>query len=127
MRLIDADFLISEIESHNDIENRGMTWATWQVVELLKNCLLPPNDPLALKELRRMGGEPVYCVDGYGNECWCLVNCDDGFPCCYDNETGLWDGFFYGMTGDGKHGLHQSGWLAYRRKPENQKDLGGKT
>ena len=76
-----------------------------------------PNDPLTMDELREMDGEPVFCIDGQGNECWCLVNCDDGLPCCYDNETGLWDGSYYMMTGDRKHGLHQAGWLAYRRKP----------
>lgn len=78
----------------------------------------PPNEPLTLDELREMDGEPVWCVDGRGNQCWCLVNCDDGLPCCYDNETGLWEDCFYGMTGDGRFGLHQSGWLAYRSKPE---------
>lgn len=76
------------------------------------------NPPLTLEELREMDGEPVFCIDGQGNECWCLVNCDDGLPCCYDNEIGLWDGSDYMMTGDRKHGLHQAGWLAYRRKPE---------
>ena len=71
-----------------------------------------------IEQLREMDGEPVWCVDGYGNACWCLVNCDDGLPCCYDNETGLWDGSFYEMSGDGKYGLHKTGWLAYRRRPE---------
>lgn len=75
------------------------------------------NPPLTLEELREMDGEPVFCIDGQGNECWCLVNCDDGLPCCYDNETGLWDGSYYMRTGDRKHGLNQAGWLAYRRKP----------
>lgn len=79
---------------------------------------LLPNDPLTLEELLEMDGEPVWCVDGRGNACWCLVNCDDGLPCCYDNETGLWEDCFYGMAGNWQHGLHQYGWLAYRRKPE---------
>lgn len=78
----------------------------------------PPNEPLTLEELRQMNGEPVWCVDGCGNECWCLVNCEDGFPCGYDNESGLWEGCFYGMAGDRKFGLHINGWLAYRRRPE---------
>lgn len=86
-----------------------------------------PNDPLTIDELLGMDGEPVFCVDGQGNKCWCLVNCNDWLPCCYDSEEGLWDGCFYGMTGDGKHGLHKSGWLAYKSKPENQKDFGGET
>lgn len=84
--------------------------------------LLPKlfNDPLTLDELREMDGEPVWCVDGRGNACWCLVNCDDGLPCCYDNETGLWEDCFYGMADNEQHGLHQYGWLAYRRKPEEE-------
>lgn len=80
--------------------------------------VLPPNDPLTLEELREMDGEPVWCVDSCGNECWCLLNCNYVAPYCYDNGSGLWDGSFYGMPGDGKHGLHELGWLAYRRKPE---------
>lgn len=78
----------------------------------------PPNPPLTLDELREMGGEPVWCVDGMMNQCWCLVNCDDDLPCCYDNEEGLWDGCFYGMEETWKHSLHPIGWLAYRRRPE---------
>ena len=80
----------------------------------------PPNEPLTLEELRQMDGEPVWCVDGLGNQCWCLVNCDDGLPCCYDNETGLWEGSFYDTTGDREYGLHQNGWRAYRRRPEEE-------
>lgn len=88
------------------------------IEQLRKAAAPPPNEPLTLEQLREMDGEPVWCVDGYGNACWCLVNCDDGLPCCYDNETGLWDGSFYEMSGDGKYGLHKTGWLAYRRRPE---------
>ena len=81
--------------------------------------LLPSNDPLTLEELREMDGEPVWCMDGRGNACWCLVNCDeDEGVFCYDNETGLWEGCFYGMTGDGNYGLSPSGWIAYYRKLE---------
>ena len=96
----------------------GTAQAAGQVREMWNRRTEPPNDPLTIEELREMDGEPVWCVDGYGNACWCLVNCDDGLPCCYDNETGLWDGSFYEMSGDGKYGLHKTGWLAYRRRPE---------
>lgn len=84
----------------------------------------PLNDPLNQEQLREMDGEPVWCVDGRGNACWCLVNVDDGTPHCYDNETGFWDGAFYGMSGDEKHGLHVFGWLAYRHKPEKGEEHG---
>lgn len=43
---------------------------------------------LTLEELRGMDGEPVWCVDGHGNACWCLVNCDDGLPCLFRD---IWD------------------------------------
>ncbi len=78
----------------------------------------PPNPPLTLDELRQMDGEPVWCVDGNGNACWCLVRCYYKHMNCYDKETGFWDEDFYGMAGDGQHGLHEVGWLAYRRRPE---------
>lgn len=66
------------------------------------------NDPLSLDELRELDGEPVWCVDGAGNQCWRLVNHDsDGLPICYDNEAGYWDGCLYGVIGDGQFGLHE--------------------
>lgn len=78
------------------------------------------NPPLTLDELREMDGEPVWCVDGRGYACWCLVNCYNDIMLCCDKESGLWDGDFYGMAGDGQHGLYEVGWLAYRRRPEDE-------
>ncbi len=75
MRLIDADFLVSEIKRHNDMTDRGMTWATWQVIELLENYPSPPNDPLTLEELREMDGEPVWITPG---GFWALVIANSG-------------------------------------------------
>lgn len=74
------------------------------------------NDPLTLEELQRMDGEPVFAIDGAGNQCWCLVNAD--YEECIDNETGAWVFAFYGLSGDGVCGLDkQIGWHAYRAKP----------
>lgn len=74
--------------------------------------------PLTLDELREMDGEPVWAIDGCGNQSWLLIDVDDeSRPNGIDKDTGFWDGDFYGMTGDGKHGLHVMGWLAYRHKP----------
>ena len=117
MRLIDIDFLISEIKSHNDMNDRSMSWATWQVIELLKNCPMPPNDPLTLEELREMDGEPVFIIPtrGSGGFCtWMLV--DTKYDLCREvhGEMAVFENC--GKT-----------WLAYRRKPENQKDFGGET
>lgn len=93
--------------------------------EEIKALIEPSNDPLTLDELREMDGMPVWCVDGIGNQRWGLVNHDsNGLPICYDNEAGYWDGCIYGMTGDGKFGLHQMGWRAYRSKPEGGSGYG---
>lgn len=108
MRLIDIDFLISEIKSHNDMNDRSMSWATWQVIELLQNCPMPPNDPLTLEELRKMDGEPVFIIPtrGSGGFCtWMLV--DTKYDLCREvhGEMAVFENC--GKT-----------WLAYRRKPE---------
>lgn len=84
------------------------------------------NDPLTQEELRKMDGEPVWCVDGIGNVAWCLVSVWSNREekalgaDCVDKNDGLWDATYYGMKGNGEHGLHAVGWLAYRRKPEAQ-------
>ncbi len=77
--------------------------------------------PLTLEELRQMDGEPVWLVDGSGNEMWGLVDAGDDHPDVIDSQCGLWRGEFYNMSGDGKNGLHLIGWLAYRRKPKEVK------
>ena len=84
------------------------------------------NDPLTQEELCKMDGEPVWCVDGIGNVAWCLVtvwsNREEKTQVadCVDKDYGLWNAAYYGMRGNGEHGLHAVGWLAYRRKPEVQ-------
>lgn len=85
------------------------------------------NGSLTTEELWSMDGHPVWCVDGAGHAAWCLIDASRGkefrrAPDAIDSDTGLWDGDFYAMTGDGANGLHCMGWLAYRRKPEGGKD-----
>ena len=75
----------------------------------------PANDPLTIEQLRKMDGEPVWCADGEGHSCYCLVNAES--EDCIDSECGAWCFEFYGMTGDGENGLHNMGWLAYGHKP----------
>lgn len=108
MRLIDADQLISDIQSHNDMEENNPTWRSKDVVMLLENAPEPPNDPLTLEELREMDGKPVpvWCdkVNGYifiaatktepYNQVW------------FFNHKGHWDTVLYYHT------------KFYRRKPE---------
>lgn len=76
------------------------------------------NEPLTLDELRKLNGEPVWLVDGDGNELWGLVDATNDPPEVFDSQYGLWLGEFYNMTGDEKMGLHSEGWVAYRHKPK---------
>lgn len=64
--------------------------------------------PLTLDELRQMDGEPVWIQEG-GAGHWELSA--DAADYLEDRDLD-----FYGMIACGG-GLHQSGWLAYRRKP----------
>lgn len=64
--------------------------------------------PLTLDELRKMDGEPVYCVEITGREEW-LFRRDGGFSDMYGDFTSddfmVWDN--YGKL-----------WWCYRQKPE---------
>ena len=65
-------------------------------------------EPLTLDELRKMDGEPVYCVEITGREEW-LFRRDGGFADMYGEFTSddfmVWDN--YGKL-----------WWCYRQKPE---------
>ena len=66
-------------------------------------------EPLTLEELRKMDGEPVYCVEITGREEW-LFRRDGGFADMYGEFTSddfmVWDN--YGKL-----------WWCYRQKPED--------
>ena len=66
------------------------------------------NEPLTLDELRKMDGEPVYCVEITGREEW-LFRRDGGFADMYGEWTS--DDF---MSWDNYGKL----WWCYRQKPE---------
>ena len=66
------------------------------------------NDPLTLDELRKMDGEPVWCVEITGREEW-LFRRDGGFADMYGEFTS--DDF---MSWDNYGKL----WWCYRKKPE---------
>lgn len=65
-------------------------------------------EPLTLDELRKMDGEPVYCVEITGRKEW-LFRRDGGFADMYGEFTSddfmVWDN--YGKL-----------WWCYRQKPE---------
>ena len=66
------------------------------------------DKPLTLDELRKMDGEPVYCVEITGREEW-LFRRDGGFADMYGEFTS--DDF---MSWDNYEKL----WCCYRQKPE---------
>ena len=66
------------------------------------------NAPLTLDELRKMDGEPVYCVEITGREEW-LFRRDGGFADMYGEFTS--DDF---MSWDNYGKL----WWCYRQKPD---------
>ena len=70
------------------------------------------NEPLTLDELRKMDGEPVYCVEITGREEW-LFRRDGGFADMYGEFTSddfmVWDN--YGKL-----------WWCYRQKPEEEQE-----
>ena len=65
---------------------------------------------LTRDELLQLDGKPVYCIDGEGHKCWCVVNVQNEE--CIDNEAGGWIFAFYGLKRDTNE-LHKLGWLAY--------------
>ena len=68
-------------------------------------------EPLTLDELRKMDGEPVYCVEITGREEW-LFRRDGGFADMYGEFTS--DDFMF-LDNYGKL------WWCYRQKPEEDK------
>jgi hypothetical protein len=75
------------------------------------------NPSLTIDELVQLDGESVWCLDGEGHQCWCLVNAE--YDECMDNGGGSWQFEHYGMAGDGVMGLQGMGWTAYRYKVED--------
>ena len=70
------------------------------------------NEPLTLDELRKMDGEPVYCVEITGREEW-MFRRDGGFADMYGEFTS--DDF---MSWDNYGKL----WWCYSQKPEEGTD-----
>lgn len=112
------DYLERCADGHDpDFENAvSLAVATLRVRQEREN-----PEPLTLEELREMNGEPVWCVDGSGNETWGLVDMSCSYIDVIDHDSGSWRGEFYNMRGDGKNGLHRIGWLAFRHKPKEVK------
>ncbi len=75
---------------------------------------LPPNDPLTLDELRKMGGEPVWCLE---MRCWGIIKLE---------TIGKWAGMPFlsgalhdrGVAVDFEYDVVKRGLTLYRRKLE---------
>lgn len=73
-----------------------------------------PNEPLTIKQLREMDGDPVWIVDvgthkWYGPG-WAIVDRDN----CLVRTAKNWNPVFFEKYGER--------WLAYRRPPEGEED-----
>ena len=85
-----------------------------QAAELISQ----PNEPLTLKQLRAMNGEPVWIVEHPDWGHWELSADAEDYIADRDQDL-------YGLKHDdpaGQCGLHVLGWLAYRRPPEGEED-----
>lgn len=79
------------------------------------------NDPLTLDELREMDGEPVWVIRGLGKDRWWIANdLTNGYRAVFSSDPYYPRTSYYGMKGDGAHGLDRFGWIAYRRPPEKE-------
>ena len=97
-----SDVNVNEIYEHIETETLSEWVNAWQKAALL--TLTPPNEPLTLKELREMDGEPVWCCpkNDSAKGSWMIVG-----PNGCENITSFAIYDDYG-----------TGWLAYRRPPE---------
>ena len=117
MRLIDAERLREIVEDglRNNPHNEGYARTCHRieythfldVICRMPTITPPPNDPLALDQLREMDGEPVWVIPmrGSGGFCaWMLVDAE--YELCREahGEMAVFENC--GKT-----------WLAYRRKP----------
>ena len=137
-RAIDADellaFLYSESAGTDEqlsdwIEECGLSDAEvidrakklcWTVIEGFINViktaptLTPPNEPLTLKELREMDGEPAWWDDGEGS-CWGIISVD---------SAGMWGGipFLRGRWRqvNFEYNIEERKMRIYRRPPEGE-------
>lgn len=80
------------------------------------SALSPPNEPLALEELREMDGEPAWWDDGDGS-CWGIISVD---------SAGMWGGipFFRGRWKEVnfEYNIEDRKMKIYRRPPEGEED-----
>ena len=81
--------------------------------------LTPPNEPLTIKQLREMDGQPVYLIvdDGYEpSEMWALIDVPEKDHIVLINNIGGMSAYY------SDDDLERDHITAYRRPPERQED-----
>lgn len=72
MRLIDADALqtalVDEYSGISGYKTREKFCGAIEIVRRQPTIIPQPNDPLTLKELREMGGDPVFVTSAIGEQ-----------------------------------------------------------
>ena len=96
-------------------ENEEQAKAYFWARKALQSTLTPPNEPLTLKQLREMDGEPAWWDDGDGS-CWGIISVD---------SAGMWGGipFFRGRWREVnfEYNIEERKMKIYRRPPEGEK------
>ena len=64
--------------------------------------------PLTVKQLEKMHGQAVFCVDAKGEGKWALVHPEN--EACTDGDFGDWEFYEYGHN-------NAYGWKAYKTEP----------
>ena len=111
MRAIDSDALKEYIKKTDlTAVERG---ALLQAISNMPT-LTSPNEPLTLKELREMDGEPAWWDDGEGS-CWGIISVD---------SAGMWGGipFLRGRWRqvNFEYNIEERKMRIYRRPPEGE-------
>ena len=83
-------------------------------LDMAISALSPPNEPLTLKELREMDGEPAWWDDGEGS-CWGIISVD---------SAGMWGGipFLRGRWRqvNFEYNIEERKMRIHRRPPEGE-------
>lgn len=94
-------------------ENEEQAKAYFWARKALQPTLTPPKEPLTLKQLREMDGEPVWVVPigkcKWATRQWCVLAADEALIPGVDHWW--WSFEDYGEI-----------WIAYRRPPEGEED-----
>ena len=119
VRPIDGNELVDTLKQVvSDYTSHGMYPSAFPVeyaIEIVEKMptLTPPKEPLTLKQLREMDGEPVWVVPigkcKWATRQWCVLAADEALIPGVDHWW--WSFEDYGEI-----------WIAYRRPPEREED-----